>query len=194
MVNGFWKKVEHFVDKAIPYLILILLVIVIMDVFYKETAAKYHAQILVFDYIILIFFVADLIFKWFRVRNVAKFFKLYWLDVVAVFPFVLVLRMFEEILLISEGSIATLRNLFHAGVIVEEEVLIGEEAGRIAKEAEIIAKEAELVAKEGRIARFIRFFKPLQRTPRLLKAVSFYEHPSEKETLLHKLHKKKKKQ
>ncbi len=174
-----FEKVQKIVDKAIPYLLVILISIVIIDVFYHETAMKYQTIIDVLDGIIIVFFIIDLIFKYIRVKNIPRFLRLYWLDILAVFPFFLLLRLFEEVLLVSERSAITLRNLFHAGLVLEEDVLVAEEAQKI-------ARTSELLAKEGRIGLLSRFFKPLERTPRLFKAISFYEHPSKKKTEYHK--------
>lgn len=178
--NGsFMRDVEVFVDKAIPYLIIVLFFIVILDVFYKDIAEHYHSTIVTADLIIISFFVADLAFKYNRVRNIPKFLRTYWIDLLAVFPFFLLLRLFEEVLLISERSALTLRNLFHAGIVLEEEVLLGEEAARIARTSEVIAKE-------GRVVAFSEKLGFLRRVPRLFKAFSFYEHPKQKKTLYHK--------
>lgn len=136
-MSKFSERLGWFVDKAIPYLIVVLFVIVIVDVFFTEQAKKYEIVIYVLDIIIITFFVIDLIFKYQRVRNIPRFLRLYWIDIIAVFPFFIVLRLFEEILLLSESSISTLRNLFHTGLILEEEVLAGEET---IKTAEMIAK------------------------------------------------------
>ncbi|MBN2421519.1 hypothetical protein JXB27_04540 [Candidatus Woesearchaeota archaeon] len=180
----FWEKVEHFVDRAIPYLIIVLFFIVILDVFYKEIAEHYHNVLFTADSIIISFFVADLTFKYNRVRDISRFVRTYWIDIAAVFPFFLLLRLFEEILLISERSALTLRNLFHAGIVLEEGVVASEQAARIARTSEVLAKEGRLVVFSERLA-FLR------RVPRLLKAFSFYEHPSQKKTLYHKKEKKK---
>ena len=174
-MSRFLEKIERLVDKIIPYLILVLFGIVITDVFYREISRKYAATIFALDAVIITIFTIDLIFKYQRVRNISRFLRLYWIDILAVFPFFLVLRLFEEILLLSETSISALRNLFHAGLIFEEQVLVGEEA----------ARTAELIAKEGRISLVAKWFGPLRRMPRLFKAVSFYEHPGHK-TLYHK--------
>ena len=175
-MGKFSEKLERFVDKAIPYLIIILLGIVIVDVFYHEVSLRYAKTIFILDAIIITIFVIDLIFKYQRVRNIPRFVRLYWIDILAVFPFFLLLRLFEEILLLSESSISALRNLFHAGLIFEEQVIVGEEA----------ARTAELLAKEGRVSLVVRWFRPLRRLPRLFKAFSFYEHPEHKKTLYHK--------
>jgi hypothetical protein len=175
-MNEFFKKVEHFVDKSIPYLLILLLVIVFVDIFYTDIAHKYEATILTIDIIIVCFFVVDLIFKYLRVQNIPKFLRTYWLDILAIFPFFLLLRVFEEVLLVSEASAATVRNLFHAGLVLEEDVLVTEK----------VVKTSELIAKEGRVAVFLRSFAKLQRMPRLLKALSYFEHPKHRKTLYHK--------
>ncbi len=177
-MKRFLEKIEVFVDKLIPYLILLLIVVVVIDVFFKQTAASYHTELYVTDSVIITFFVIDLIFKYRRVHNIPKFLKLYWLDILAVFPFLLMLRVFEEILLISEGSVSTLRNLFHAGLVLEEEVTAETKLTRA-------VKSSELIAKEGRVGLVAKWFRPIRRLPRLLKAVSFYEHPKQKKTLYH---------
>lgn len=179
-MNSFYEKVERFVDKAIPYLIVLLLGILILDIFYKETAAKYHAPILIVDFTILAFFAVDLIFKYLRVHNIPRFLRLYWLDILAVFPFFLLLRLFEEVLLISERSAITLRNLFHIGLVFEEEAAV------VARGAEEAAKTAEVLAKEGRLVALSEKLAFLRRVPRMFKAISFFEHPNQKKTLYHK--------
>ncbi len=173
------EKTEHFVDKAIPYLILVLFFIVIIDIFFRTVAETYHSVLFAFDSVIITFFVVDLAFKYNRVRNVPRFLRLYWLDILAVLPFLLLLRVFEEVLLISERSVSALRNLFHVGVVIEEEILAGQEAERLAKTSEVLAKE-------GRVGLISKWFQPLRRLPRLLKAISFFEHPSKRKILYHK--------
>lgn len=176
-------KTEYFVDKSIPYLILLLTGIIVIDIFFKEAAHNYHTELYIADTVIVAFFVIDIIFKYNRVRNVPKFLSLYWLDVLAVFPFLLLFRLFEEIILISESSVSIVKNLFHIGITMEEEVAA---EAKMAK----AAKTAELIAKEGRIGLAEKFFKPLRRLPRLFKGLSFYEHPGRKTTLYHKNKKK----
>jgi len=177
-MHPFLEKTERFVDKLIPYLIVALFFVVIVDVFFKETADKYHTLIYVVDLVVISFFVVDLAFKYNRVREIPRFLKLYWLDILAVFPFFIALRLFEELLLISEQSSLTLRNLFHAGVVVEEEVVRGSEFAKA-------ARTSELIAKEGRLAFITKWFRPLRRLPRFFKAFSFYEHPEQRKTQYH---------
>ena len=209
-MNKVLEKIEIFVDRSIPYLIGVLIVIVMVDLFNKELAEAYHTPIIAGDYTIITFFVVDLIFKYNRVRDVPKFVKMYWLDILAVFPFVLVLRLFTEPILIYEEIVNALKKFFHIGIVVEEVAATatktaGElariaeaerlakisETERVTKAFETIAKEesivrtTELISKESRFARLEKFIRPLSRIPRFFKAISFYEHPKEKKTLYH---------
>jgi hypothetical protein len=207
-MNKFLERVEHVVDKAVPYSLIVLIAVVVIDLFYKEIAEHYHQELVLIDAAIVTLFVVDLVFKYNRVRNIPKFLKMYWLDVLAVLPVVLIFRFVEEAVLVSEQAVNAIKNLFHIGVVVEEEApKIARTAEELIKAAEIeraakisetervvttisreerLVREAEFVAKESRLARFERFIRPIRRLPRLFKAVSFYEHPSVKKTEYHK--------
>lgn len=208
-------KLEVLVDKAILPCIAVLLVLIVLELFFRSIAEHYALYIEIADYFIVAIFVADLVFKYLRVRQIPLFIRTYWLDILAVFPFILLFRAFEGIygLFAAAESLETfgsLQSVFHESLEVEKEVAkISEEAGKIGKEAAKIGeavkigeaakigKESELVAKEAgkivqeaenagkvartaRFARFARFLRIFQRFPRLLKAVSFFEHPTGK--------------
>jgi voltage-gated potassium channel len=91
-------KIERIVDSTIPFFIVILLILILIEIFFNEAAEPYSAYIDWADRIIIGVFVIDLIFKYLRVRNIPKFFRHYWLDILAVFPFVLFFRIFQEAL------------------------------------------------------------------------------------------------
>lgn len=172
-------RIELIVDKVIPYLIIVLLGVIITDVFFHDTSLKYASEFFWTDSIIIGVFVVDLIFKYRRVRSIPRFLRLYWLDILAVFPFFLILRVFEEALIVSETSVSALRNLFHAGLVLEEGA---SSAGDVAK----VATASEVLAESGRLSLLSEILKPLDRIPRFLKAISFYEHPNQEKTLYHK--------
>jgi len=193
-MNRYLHKLEVLVDKAILPAIAVLLAILITEIFYKETAHHYETLIHYADIGIVSLFVLDLAFKYNRVRKIPKFIRLYWLDILAVFPFILLFRAFEGLYgLISAseaiGQFGTAQQVLHEGLEIEKEaVKISESISKVTKEGEIAAKEATRVIKEieqtgkiartTRFARFARFIRPLQRMPRLFKAVSFFEKPS----------------
>ena len=82
-------KLEHIIDKSIPYFVLILFFIIIIRSFFKDFEAKHHLWIQIADITIIAVFTIDLIFKFVRVRKIKKFVRTYWLDIIAIFPFYL---------------------------------------------------------------------------------------------------------
>mgnify|MGYP000511847103 CR=1 FL=1 len=62
--------------------------------------------------------------------------------------------------------------LFHEGLELEKS------GSKIVKEGGKIIQEAEKVGKVSRVKQIIRIFKPIQRSPRLIKALPFYEQPT----------------
>ena len=177
MKKGF-QKAEHIVDKLIPYIVILLLIVIIATFFFKEFTEKYHHQIEILDTIIISVFVVDLVFKYMRVRKIKKFVRSYWLDILAVFPFYLVLRVVEEAYLLFRVSEAVQESqtALHAGIGIKEVTATEKEAAKIITEIE----------KSGKISRSrfaVRFFRPISRVPRLIKVLPYYEkshHPKKK--------------
>src|SRR3990167_4979981 len=169
--------IEVIVDKAIPYLILILLFIIIGEFAFHSLIEKYRLYATIADYIIIGFFLIDLCFKFYRVRNVKLFFKKYWLEVIAVFPFILVFRLFEELFLLFRftAPIEEGQKIIHS---VAEVTKIGEEQ-KIIRELSALEKETRVFrsieegTKLSRTSMFLRFF----RLARLARAVPVYENP-----------------
>jgi len=181
-------KIEKVVDHIIPYMLLLLLVIIILEIFFKEFVEHHHLHpyILVADYIVIAVFVADLIFKWIRIRNVPKFLKRCWLDILAVFPFFLFFRAFEAMAGVGAGLTETssaIQKVLHEGVEIEKEG---------AKVLEVIEKEGARAGKVTRSARFTKFFRIGTRMPRFLKAIPFYAKPTGEHHPHEKISKKKK--
>ena len=93
-------KIEVIVDKIIPYLVLILLILIIGEFTHYKLIEDNEDIVLLIDYIIVIFFLIDLSFKYYRVKNFKIFVKKYWLEILAIFPFFLIFRLVEEIVII----------------------------------------------------------------------------------------------
>ena len=164
------KKLEVFVDKFIPYLIILLLFVIIIDLFYHDIAEHYKFQIALLDGFIVLVFLIDLSFKFKRAASIPQFLKKYWLEILAVLPFYLLFRALEIAIGFLElsGIIKQSQNILHTGVEIEKEI-------------SLISKEAEEVEKVGARAKsFARTFKSISRAPRLLAASSFYESPENK--------------
>ena len=152
-------RTEHVVDRIIPLVLLILLVILILEFFFSEAIINYHTYVEVIDYFIILIFVVDLGFKYNKIRNIPLFVKKYWLEIIATIPFFLVFRFFEglaRLFGLVEETAREGQKALHAGV-------------EISREFSKVGLEAEEVAKLSRSERFIRFLRPIARSPRLLK-------------------------
>ena len=167
---------EKFVDKSIPYLVVVLLILIIGEFTKYELINKYDYEVLLIDYFIVIVFVIDLCFKYYRIRDYKLFIKKYWLDILAVFPFFLLFRLIEEIaLFFSISSFGESQKLLHTSL----------ELGRISEEASQearVLREIQEATKLERTTLFARILRPLERIPRILKAFHFYEKPYKKKS------------
>ncbi len=86
-MKEFWEKVEHFNARLIPYAVVGLLVVIVIELVFHDFAEHYHLALTIIDSIVIAIFVIDLIFLGIKAKNVKFFFKHYWLDLLAVFPF-----------------------------------------------------------------------------------------------------------
>lgn len=149
------EKIERFVDRAIPYMLVLLTILLVVE--FTHIADPYHDMFVTIDYFIVVFFIIDLCFKWYHTREVLKFIKLYWIDIIAVFPFYAFFRFY---LAASEFFVAgeQAQKFMHEAVLLREAKLL--------REAEFSAK----VAKEG------RFIRVISRSMRLLRARWYVIH------------------
>lgn len=158
-------QVEVFVDFIIPWCVLVLLFLVVMEIFFYAAVEPYSSSFHVIDFIILLVFWVDLVFKYIRVKNVPKFIHLYFMDIIAVFPFFLVFRLFESIAFVISDSVRSGQVLFHEGLEMER----------------IGVKFVKHVSHGNTLQRsylFFRFARPLLRIPRLLKIIPYFERPT----------------
>jgi len=167
-----FNKIEHYVDKSIPYLLGLLLIMIILELVYKTEAEKYSLYIDIIDYFIIFVFVIDLAFKYNRTRNVKKFLKTYWIEIIAILPFYFIFRILEEIG-ISSGLIREsspiIQDVAHLGEGLKESKILGE-----AKEVNALSKLEVAITRSERFSRFLR---PILRLPKFAKATRFYEKP-----------------
>ena len=131
-MNKLFEGVEHQIDKAVPYVIIALTVLLILE--FAIDLSAYEFWVSFADSFIIAFFILELAFKWNRTRNVIKFLKLHWLEVLAVFPFYLIFRAYVEVLEILRLEEA--QKLAHEAILFRE--------ARLAREAELFAREAKL--------------------------------------------------
>jgi len=159
-----WHKVELAVDHLIPYCLVILAIIIIMELFFEAVAHHYEPLFRGLDFIVVAIFAADLVFKYIRMKNIPKFLKTYWLDILAIFPFYLFFRAFEIVIASRTAS-----ESFHSAQMLLHEGL------EIEKEGQKIVREAGNASRAGKLQKLIR---PILRLPRFLKLVSFFEKPT----------------
>jgi hypothetical protein len=154
------ESVENVVDHFIPYALVVLALIIIGELFYAEELAPFEFWIGVADAFVIIVFLVDLGFKFSRTRQVGPFVRRYWLDIVAVFPFYLAFRLFEEAVFIA-GLAERLRQV---QALVHETLGVEHFAGALIADVE---KTGRLSRTEG----FTRFVQPLFRGGRFAKGV-----------------------
>ncbi len=165
---------EVLIDRLVPFAVILLLGVLIIEFFFQDLAETYHTSLGVIDYCILSIFSIDLIFKYLRIRVFSNFIKDCWLDIIAIFPFFLIFRVFESILIFTELP----KELRQAQLILHEGVAISESSSKI-------IREAEESGKISRVKTIIRMFRGVEDSPKIVKALAFYEQPVGK----HHLHK-----
>lgn len=178
-MNKTLHKIELWVDRVIPYLVLTLLVLIILEFAFKEEAKPYELYIEIIDVLVLVFFCIDLVFKYMKVKKIPQFLRHHWLDIIAIFPFFLLFRFFEEVY--------TIINIpqFFRGTALHESIVLEKEGIRLIRETE----------KAGKISRsrfILRALKPLQRLPRLVKIIPYFERPTKRHhKLIHLIRKER---
>lgn len=161
---------EHFTDDIIPFFVIALAIVLILEnpLWTIVHLENYEPWPTVFDALVLFFFIVDLMFKWVKTRNVRKFFKLYWLDIIAVFPIYLGFRAYAQL----AGFFRVGEQLTETGQKLAHEAVLLREAGMLQKSEEL-AKEARLAETLGRGE---RISQPLMRMLRALKGRFYTSH------------------
>jgi len=147
-------KIEFFVDKIIPYSLILLLFLIIGEIFFAHKIEPYSFLVSIVDGLIIFIFVVDLTFKYMRTKYFPEFLRKYWLEIIAVFPAFIIIRTIEEFAIILN---------------LEESILISQD---------VIEVGERTIPRTSRMRYFARFIRPLARSPRFLKAFSFFEKPT----------------
>src|SRR5574341_1369057 len=137
--NWLWG-IEHFIDVLIPFMLVLLGTLIVLE--FTNVVEQYHGFVIGLDYFIIAFFIADLSVKWYHVHDVLKFIKYYWIDLLAIFPFYTLFRVYR---FATETAIATeqAQKFAHEAALLKET--------KIAREADIGAK----IIKEGKFVRLL---------------------------------------
>lgn len=150
-MHPLWEKVERWNRRLVP-LALVLLLVVILYGFVGKEGDEVEALVHLLDLFVIVVFVIDLIFLAIHARSWRFFFRNYWLDILAVFPFGLFLKSVESL---AEGTRALERFFGSERVVVGERLVVGQE---ILHEAVEVEKEAKVVGKAERLAKGFRGF------------------------------------
>lgn len=134
-MSKFWEKVEHFNARLIAPALVVLLGIIIYELFLHTENHTIELIVKIADALVIAVFVIDLIFLARKAKSMKFFFKNYWLDILAVFPFVLFFNLLESVYKI---------------VLATERLTLGQAVLHETVEA---SKSSKLFAKSGRFIR-----------------------------------------
>tara|TARA_Y100000310_G_C20411049_1_gene681999 strand:- start:189 stop:749 length:561 start_codon:yes stop_codon:yes gene_type:complete len=161
-MNKFWEKVEHVNAKLIPYAILALLVVIILEVggnwskTIYDFAHHYHTYILILDYIVIGIFVVDLIFLGIKAKSVKFFFKSYWLDLLAVIPlaigFTIASKMWRAVAAVGQVGIG--QAILHETLEARKGISAIGRTQKVAKYIRVGARSLRVVTKSRLFQKF----------------------------------------
>lgn len=147
-MHEFWEKVEHYNAKLIPAAIIILLGIIIIEFVPTENyIIKLIVRIL--DGLVIAIFVIDLIFLGIKAKNTVYFFKNYWLDVVAIFPFSLLFNVVNEVyrVVLATERLAVGQAILHESLEAKKGIGALAKSGKLAKMIKITARLIRVITK-----------------------------------------------
>jgi hypothetical protein len=123
--SEFWLLFEHAVNRSIPVLVILLLLVIMLDnpLWEIYDLDRYETSMIIFSTAVFFFFIFDLFFKWQRIKKLGRFIRLYWIDILAVFPFYLCFRAYSGIayFFLESGDITkAAQELVHESIILKE--------------------------------------------------------------------------
>ena len=157
-MHPFWEKIEHYNAKLITPALIVLLGIIVYELFFPVEDHTMETAVKIADALIIAVFIIDLIFLASRARSAKFFFKNYWLDLLAVFPFVIFFNVLESVYRI---------------VLATERLTLGQailhETVEASKSAKVLAKSGKMVRIGARLLRVVtksRLFTKVHHTKR----------------------------
>lgn len=152
-------RIEHVVVKATPYVMVALALLLVAE--FTIDTHSYEPWVTLLDWWIIAFFVVDLSFKYAHTRNVLTFAKLYWLELLAVFPFYLLFRVFAAFGTVGE-VVTDAQKFAHEAALARESEIVSKEA-KVLRETRLL-RDVELFGREaGASGRILRFSQRLLR-------------------------------
>ncbi|MBI5392623.1 hypothetical protein HZA96_02025 [Candidatus Woesearchaeota archaeon] len=176
-------KIELIVERTIPFLVIILLFIIIAEFgdvighFFEKLfhfAEAHHTTILYIDYVIIGFFIVDLYFAFFKKSTLWRFFKAHFVDIIAIIPVTVFLRIYVTASTLVE-SVSAGQKITHVLSDVPKVIEATRDVEKLVKIEralkieEGLAKGVRLEEGVARTAKGARFFSRLPRIARLLR-------------------------
>lgn len=155
-MNKAWEKIERFNSHLIPPAIIILLGIILIDLFVHPENPTVKIIMEVLDYLVIAVFVIDLIFLAIKARSTSFFFKHYWLDIVAIFPFSVLFNLITrayEAALVTERLVLG-QSIIHEGLEANKEIEALSRSSRIARTIRIITRPLRIITKSRLFTQF----------------------------------------
>ena len=155
-MNKIWEKVEHYNARLIPYAIVVLLFVIIIELGFHNFAEHYHNLIVVLDTFVIAVFVIDLIFLAIRAKSTVYFFKHYWLDIVAIFPFAIAMAGLSKLIRIFtvSGKVSVGQAIVHESLEARKGVRALSRAGKITRWLRIVARLIRVITKSRLFSHF----------------------------------------
>lgn len=155
-MNKFWEKIEEYNKKIIPIAIVLLLFIIIFELFLHIENHTVELLVHIADIFVIIVFVIDLIFLAIHARSVKFFFKNYWLDIIAVFPFALFFTLTTKlysIVITTERFIIT-QSILHESLEARKGVSALARTQKFARYLRIVARLIRIITKSRLFTHF----------------------------------------
>jgi hypothetical protein len=150
------EKIEQWNARLIPYAIIALLLIIIYELFLHIENHLIEVVVYVLDAIVITIFVIDLFFLALRARSTSYFFKNYWLDIIAVFPFALFFNAIGRLykIVLATEQLAMGQTILHETLEAEKGIKAVARSGRLARTIRIIARLIRVVTKSRLFTHF----------------------------------------
>ncbi len=176
-------KIELFIEKMIPFLVIILLLIILAEfgesiahLFEKmfHLSEEHHTAIIILDYVIIGFFAVDLYFAFFKKATLWRFIKAHFIDIIAIIPVTVFLRAYLAASAIFD-SIEAGQKITHVISDVPKVIEATKDIEKIAR-AEKILKAEESLSKtikieqgSTKVIQSAKLFSNIPRTARLFR-------------------------
>ncbi len=158
-MNPFWEKVEEVNRKLILPAIVLLLFIIIYEIFFHGENHTVNFIVKILDGLVIAVFVIDLVFLGRKAKSTKFFFRNYWLDILAVFPFGLLFNLMEQIYRVLAGveRFVVGQAIVHEGLEVRKEVRFLARSERFGKFFRIGGRLLRVITKTRLFSRFHRW-------------------------------------